>query len=99
MCDTLNYELLIAKLHVYGFGKESLMPLLSYLSNRWQKTKIDTSFSSWTELLHGVPQGSVLFFFSVWVFFHKHSRIKELQGKGEDISLTAHYPSTRFTDT
>ena len=27
--DTLNHELLIAKLHGYGFGKESLMLLLS----------------------------------------------------------------------
>ena len=58
--DTLNHELLIAKLHAYGFGKESLMLLLIYLSNRWQKTKTNTSFSSWTELLQGVPQGSVL---------------------------------------
>ena len=34
------------------------MLLLSYLSNRWQRTKVNTSFSSWTELLQGVPQGS-----------------------------------------
>ena len=58
--DTLNHEFLIAKLHAYGFGKESLMLLLSYLSNRSKRTKINTSFSSWTELLQGVPQGSVL---------------------------------------
>ena len=58
--DTLNYEFLIVKLHAYGFGEESLMLLSSYLSNRWQRTKINTSFSSWTELLQGVPQGSVL---------------------------------------
>ena len=32
----------------------------SYLSNRWQRTKINTSFSSWAELLVGVPQGSIL---------------------------------------
>ena len=31
------------------------------------------------------------FFFSIWVFFHKHSRITGLQGKGEGISLTPHY--------
>ena len=58
--DTLNHELLIAKLHAYGFGRESLMLLLSCLSNRWERTKINTSFSSWTELLQGVPQGSFL---------------------------------------
>ena len=31
------------------------------------------------------------FFFSIWVFFHEHSRITGLQGKGEGISLTPHY--------
>ena len=36
------------------------MLLLSYLSNRWQRTKINTSFTSWMELLQGVPQGSVV---------------------------------------
>ena len=60
MFDTLNHDLLIPKLHAYGFGKESLMLLLSYLSNRWQRTKINTSFSSSTEPLQGVTQGSVL---------------------------------------
>ena len=58
--DTLNHELLIAKLHAYGFDKESLMLFLNYLSNRWQRTKTNTSFSSETELLQRVPQGSVL---------------------------------------
>ena len=31
------------------------------------------------------------FFFSIWVFFHEHSWITRLQGKGEGISLTPHY--------
>ena len=31
------------------------------------------------------------FFFSIGVFFHYHSRITGLQGKGEGISLTPHY--------
>ena len=30
-------------------------------------------------------------FFSIWVFFHEHSRITGLQGRGEDIYLTSHY--------
>ena len=33
----------------------------------------------------------LLFFFSIWVFFHNHSRITGLQGKGEGICLTPHY--------
>ena len=57
--DTLNHELLIAKLGAYGFDKSSLAIILNYLSDRWQRIKINTSFSTWSEILTGVPQGSV----------------------------------------
>ena len=58
--DTINHELLIAKLAAYGFSKNSLKLVMDYLSNRCQRVKINSTFSSWTELLKGVPQGSVL---------------------------------------
>ncbi len=58
--DTINHELLIAKLGAYGFNNNSLHIVLDYLSDRWQRTKVNTSFSGWLELLCGVPQGSVL---------------------------------------
>ena len=58
--DTINYDLLLAKLHAYGCEESALKLIKSYLTNRWQRTKINTSFSSWSELLQGVPQGSVL---------------------------------------
>ena len=58
--DTINHELLIAKLYAYGFSKDALKLINSYMSNRWQRTKIGKSFSSWSALLKGVPQGSVL---------------------------------------
>ena len=58
--DTINHDLLIAKLHAYGFSKESLKLIKSYLSNRWQRTKVNLSFSSWSEVILGVPEGSVL---------------------------------------
>ena len=58
--DTLNHELLIAKLGAYGFDESALEVVHSYLTDRWQRTKVDTSFSTWRELLTGVPQGSVL---------------------------------------
>ena len=58
--DTINHKLLIAKLHAYGFQKESLDILMSYLKGRFQRVKVNTSFSTWAEILWGVPQGSVL---------------------------------------
>ena len=58
--DTINHELLIAKLNAYGFSKDALSIIFSYLSDRWQHVKINNNFSSWSELIQGVPQGSVL---------------------------------------
>ena len=58
--DTLNHDLLITKLYAYGFSKTALRLIRSYLTNRWQRTKINNSYSSWIELLLGVPQGSIL---------------------------------------
>ena len=58
--DTTNHKLLIAKLHGYGFSIDGLKVLLSNLQDRWQRVKINTTFSSWTQLLQGVPQGPVL---------------------------------------
>ena len=58
--DTINHDLLIAKVSVYGFATESLKLIRSYLTNRLQRTKVNTSFSSWSKLPLGVPQGSVL---------------------------------------
>ena len=57
--DTINHERLIAKLHAYGFTKKSLTIIFNYLSDRWKHVKIDSSFSSWSELIQGIPQGSV----------------------------------------
>ena len=57
--DSINHQLLIAKLEGYGFEKTALAVILDYLSDRWQRTKINLSFSSWSELFKGVPQGSV----------------------------------------
>ena len=58
--DSINHELLIAKLHAYGFSMESLKMIKDYLSNRRQRVKINSAFSEWSDLLRGVPQGSVL---------------------------------------
>ena len=50
----------ITKLHAYGFSLAALRLAHSYLSNRKQRTKINESYSSWEEILFGVPLGSIL---------------------------------------
>ena len=58
--DCLPHDLLIAKLHAYGVELNALNFLCSYLTNRYQRVKINNSFSEWSEIIYGVPQGSIL---------------------------------------
>ena len=58
--DCVKHDLLIAKLHAYGFNHDALTFLYSYLSDRQQRVKMNGSFSSKQKLNLGVPQGSVL---------------------------------------
>ena len=58
--DCLPHELFIAKLDAYGFDKSSLKLIHSYLSNRKQRVKVNDRYSSWSEILFGVPQRSIL---------------------------------------
>ena len=55
---TTNHQLLLPKLHAYGFSKQPLT--CSYLSNRKQRIKINNVFSSWKDLMLSASQGSVL---------------------------------------
>ena len=58
--DTLNHNLLIAKLEAYGFERDSLSFMKSYLSDRQQRVRVNNNFSSWEKIIAGVPQGSIL---------------------------------------
>ena len=41
-------------------GKNALDLVYSFLKNRKQRVKINTTVSTWTNLINGVPQRSVL---------------------------------------
>ena len=58
--DCIDHELLIAKLYAYGFDKNSLYFINSYLKGRKRRTKINFSYSTFAEILFGVPQCSIL---------------------------------------
>ena len=53
--DCLPHDLLLAKLNAYGFSLPALRLVQNCLSNRRQRTTINSEFSSWEEILFGVP--------------------------------------------
>ena len=58
--DTVPFRRLINKLGSYGIGGKVLAWIKAFLSGRSQRVSVHGSFSSWMEVLSGIPQGSVL---------------------------------------
>ena len=58
--DCVPHDLIIAKMHAYGFNMDALKLILSYLTNRKQATCINSIYSMFQEIISGVPQGSIL---------------------------------------
>ena len=58
--ETINNDLLIAKLEAYRFSTNALLFMLSYLKNRSKRVSINSSLSTWEKIIAGVPQGSIL---------------------------------------
>ena len=58
--NCLPHNLIIAKLHDYGFDKASLKLMHSYLTGTYQKVKINYSYSIWSLIKYGVLQSSIL---------------------------------------
>ena len=58
--DCLPYDLPLAKLSGYGFDESTITLTANYLSNRYQRVKIESTFSSYLEILRRAQQDSIL---------------------------------------
>ena len=57
--DCVPHDLITAKLNSYGFNLTAPNLIHNYLTKRKQRKKINKSYSSWEDILFGVPQGSI----------------------------------------
>ena len=57
---TLIAVKLFACLHAYGFDIDATRLIYNYLTGRKQRVKINQAYSSWKDIIYGVPQGSIL---------------------------------------
>ena len=62
--DTLNHDLLTAKLEAYSFSAKSLSYIHSYVNKRLQKTNVTCDFNLWKEIFSGVP---LVYFYSICI--------------------------------
>jgi len=58
--DKVLYRRLISNLHSYQVNKEIILWIESFLIGRKQRVKIDEVMSEWSDVLSGIPQGSIL---------------------------------------
>ena len=96
--DTVDFEILMKKLHSLRFSKRTLMILSSYLSNRNQFVQIDDVLSDMLTVTNGVPQGSILgpVLFNIYVHDMCHQTEAECVQYADDTSIYRHSTPKQF---
>ena len=98
--DTVDFEILLNKLHKLNFSKSALMTLASYLSNRNQFVQVNDAVSEMLTVTHGVPQGSILgpVLFNIYVHDLSTNTEAECIQYTDDTSLYRHCKPALFTN-
>ena len=89
--DTLSHDLIIAKLNSYGFTKDYLKMIYSYLKGRRQCVKVNGVNSKFQTILAGVPQWSILgpILFNIFINdFNYFIKKANLHGFADDHTIT-----------
>ena len=96
-CDCLPQYLLLEKLSAYGFDESAITLIANYLSNRYQRVKIGSTFGSYLEILRGVPQSSILapilfnLFINDLIFFIQETEVCKFDDDATIYSCSSNY--------
>ena len=69
--DCIPHDLLVAKLDAYGFNRDTVAYIYSYLKKRTQCVRINGTQSYLGDIISGVPQGSILGLILYNLFFNE----------------------------
>ena len=96
--DTVDFEILMRKLHSLRFSKNALTIISSYLSHRTQYVQIDDQKSSMLTVTNGVPQGSILgpILFNIYVYDMANQTESECVQYADDTSIYRHTKPRSF---
>ena len=96
--DVLKHSTLRRKLGLYNFSEEVLLWIDSYLSYRSQYVSIGTRVSKFSNVVSGVPQGSVLGPIFYVLYINELPSLMDDNNCSEDIHSNADVDATLFTD-
>ena len=79
--DTINHDYFLSMLiKVYSFNESSVSFIRSYLTNRYQRRKIGSTFSDWNKIITTVPQclmlGPLIFNILLIICFYLQTNLK-----------------------
>ena len=90
--DCIPQDLLIAKLDAFGFDKQALSFIYSYLKNKKLSVGINNVYRTFLDLISGVPQGSVLEALLFYIFlidltlFHNYADNNTFSAYSSDLN-------------
>ena len=97
--DCMPHKLLIAKFKAYGLEDLSIQLVTSYLEGRKQRVRVGNERSEWSDIIKGVPQGSILgpIFFNIFINDMFYSIKKaELINYADDNTVTPIQPTQKL---